>query len=101
MNKKITLTRTGLANALMEKFIITKSASLEIVESVLELIVEGLQKDKEVKISGFGVFSLKQKSERLARNPRTGEAAVVSPRRVVSFRVSKSLKESVNATFTG
>lgn len=96
MDKKETLTRSDLAEALMNEFIITKSSSLNIVESVLELIVEGLKKERLVKISGFGVFSVRDKKERLARNPRTGEVAVVSPRKVVSFKVSRKLKSVVN-----
>lgn len=96
MEEKKTLTRSDLADALMREFVITKAASMDIVESVLELIVEGLQNERQVKISGFGVFSVRDKRERMARNPRTGEAAVVSPRSVVSFKVSRKLKYIIN-----
>lgn len=96
MEEKKTLTRSDLADALMREFVITKAASMDIVESVLELIVEGLQNERQVKISGFGVFSVRDKRERMARNPRTGEAAVVSSRSVVSFKVSRKLKYIIN-----
>lgn len=95
MDKKGTLTRSDLAQVVMNEFIVTKAASLEIVESVLELIVEGLKADQLAKISGFGTFSLRDKNERMARNPRTGEAAVVSKRKTVSFKVSRKVKSSI------
>lgn len=94
--KKKTLTRSDFANVLTSNFVVTKSLALEIVESILEIIALGLKDDSTAKISGFGTFSIRDKNERIARNPRTGEPAIVSKRKVVTFHLSRKLKSSLN-----
>lgn len=73
----------------------TIANSRDCVAKVLEAIVEGLKETGEVKINGFGVFSLVEKDESIARNPKTGEEIVVAPHKVCKFKFSKALKDSL------
>ncbi|MDR1333948.1 MAG: integration host factor subunit alpha [Holosporaceae bacterium] len=91
-----TLTRAGLANAIIEEFKVTKFDALEIVEDVLDEISSALMAGENVKISGFGTFSVRQKNGRMGRNPKTLEDAYITPRRVVTFRASSLLKKAIN-----
>jgi integration host factor subunit alpha len=65
------------------------------VESILEMMGDALAEGENVKISGFGTFLLRDKTERLGRNPKTGIEVPITPRRVLTFRASKMLKERV------
>ena len=65
------------------------------VESILEMMGDALAAGENVKISGFGTFLLRDKTERLGRNPKTGIEVPITPRRVLTFRASKMLKERV------
>jgi len=73
-----------------------KSRSSEIVETLIDLIKATLASGDNVLISGFGKFSVKVKRERRGRNPATGESIMLNPRRTVTFRCSKQLREKVN-----
>ncbi len=74
----------------------TKNKSSEIVESVLEIIKRSLENGDDVLISGFGKFCVKEKKERKGRNPATGEAMMLEPRRVVTFKCSGKLRDRIN-----
>ena len=74
----------------------SKIESKKIVDSIFEIIKTGLVDDKNVKISGFGVFEIVHKKERMGRNPKTKVDAVISARNVIRFRPSTILKETVN-----
>ena len=74
----------------------TKKETASIVDATLEVIKETLASGETVKLSGFGNFVVKQKSERAGRNPRTGEALSISPRRVLTFKASPILKAELN-----
>ncbi len=65
------------------------------VESILAMMGDALAEGENVKISGFGTFLLRDKTERLGRNPKTGIEVPITPRRVLTFRASKMLKERV------
>jgi len=67
-----------------------------LVESLLDEITNALVKEGHVKISSFGTFHIRTKSERIGRNPKTGKEVMITPRKSLSFRASHLLKESVN-----
>ena len=89
------LTRTELRDAVHRETGLPRREAAEIVDAVLEAVAERLVAGEPVKLSGFGTFSVRAKGARLGRNPKTGEAVPISPRRVVSFRASGVLKERV------
>jgi integration host factor subunit alpha len=91
-----TLTRLALSATLRKKHGVKREESLEIITAVFDEITHALKKDKEVKIPLFGVFFSRLKKERMGRNPRTLEEAVISSRRVTGFRPSRLMKSSVN-----
>jgi len=90
-----TLTRADLADALNRQMGLSRSESLTMVESILSMMSDALADGENVKISGFGTFLLRDKTERLGRNPKTGIEVPITPRRVLTFRASKMLKERV------
>lgn len=73
----------------------TKVQAEEIVESILEEITKTLKKGEEVSIAGLGIFSVKTRAARTARNPKTGEPVKVPATRVPKFRAAKALKDAV------
>jgi len=74
----------------------TKKKSVDIVESLLEIIKRSLENDEDVLVSGFGKFCIKQKERRRGRNPATGEDLLLNPRKVVTFKCSGKLRERIN-----
>jgi integration host factor subunit alpha len=93
-----TLTRADLAEAMNRKLGLSRSDSLTMVESILDLMSDALAEGENVKISGFGTFLLRDKSERIGRNPKTGVEVPITPRRVLTFRASQMLKDRVSAS---
>ena len=91
-----TLTRQDIANAVHNQLGLSRNESAELVESVLEELSLCFEKGEQVKISSFGTFSVSQKTARIGRNPKSGEEAVITPRRVLSFRPSSQMRERVN-----
>ena len=87
-----TLTKADLITTVENTIDIENHLARSLVEDFFEIIAATLEKGEEVKISGFGNFTLLKKKERMARNPKTGEQAMVSARTVVSFRASPTLK---------
>lgn len=87
-----TLTRADLADAVNRKFGLSRAESAKLVEALLGRIIGSLEQGDEVKLSGFGTFTLSDKSERIGRNPKTGVEARISPRRVVGFRPSQAMR---------
>lgn len=73
----------------------TKVAAEEIVSGMLDAIVGTLKKGEEVSIAGLGIFSVKDRAARMARNPKTGEQVKVAATKVPKFRAAKALKEAV------
>lgn len=77
---------------------LTKSAATDAVKSILEIMKQTLENDKDVLISGFGKFCVKEKVERRGRNPATGDDLILRPRKVVTFKWSGQLRERMNGT---
>ena len=73
----------------------TKVQAEAVVDKVIESIISGLKKGDEVSIAGLGIFSVKQRAARQARNPRTGEMVQVAAMKVPKFRAAKALKDAV------
>jgi integration host factor subunit alpha len=92
-----TLTRADLAESINRKVGLSRVDSLNMVESILGHMCEALSKGENVKISGFGTFLLRDKAERVGRNPKTGVEVPITPRRVMTFRASQMLKERICA----
>ena len=90
-----TLTRMDLAEAVHNEVGLSRNESAELVESVIQHISDALVRGETVKISSFGTFSVREKSARVGRNPKTGEEVPIHPRRVLSFRSSHLMKEKV------
>ncbi|MDA5194100.1 integration host factor subunit alpha [Govanella unica] len=91
-----TVTRADLAEAVYQEVGLSRNESADLVELVLEEISSSLIDGHNVKISSFGSFVVRQKGERIGRNPKTGEEVPIEPRRVVVFRPSQVLKERVS-----
>ncbi len=90
-----TLTRADLAETINRKMGLSRAESLELVEAILEKMGSALQDGENVKISGFGSFILRDKRERVGRNPKTGIEVPITPRRVMTFRASQLLKDRI------
>ncbi|WP_201832698.1 integration host factor subunit alpha [Microvirga zambiensis] len=93
-----TLTRADLAEVVYHKGIVTKDHAAELVSQVLATICDALAEGENVKLSSFGVFTLRDKAERVGRNPKNGIAVPIEPRRVVLFTASHILKAKLNHT---
>ena len=90
-----TLTRADLAETINRRMGLSRAESLEMVEAILEKMSNALEAGENVKISGFGTFVLRDKRERIGRNPKTGVEVPITPRRVMTFRASQLLKEKI------
>jgi integration host factor subunit alpha len=90
-----TLTRADLAESLHRQIGLSRAESSNLVESILNHITDALQKGENVKISGFGSFLLRDKGERVGRNPKTGVEVAIAPRRVLTFRASQTMRERI------
>jgi integration host factor subunit alpha len=90
------LTKDDLAKAISESNGYPRDQSQELVETLLELIKTELTAGKDVLISGFGKFCVKEKNERRGRNPATGDSMMLRPRRVVTFKCSGQLRAKIN-----
>lgn len=90
-----TLTRMDLSEAVFREVGLSRNESAQLVESVLQHMSDALVRGETVKISSFGTFSVREKSSRMGRNPKTGEEVPISPRRVLSFRPSHLMKDRV------
>ena len=90
-----TLTRADLAEAVMQKIGLPRKESQDMVEFVLDEICGSLERGEGVKLSSFGTFGIREKGERLGRNPKTGETIQIPAGRKVSFKPSLSLKKLI------
>jgi len=91
-----TVTRAMLSEAVCQEVGLSRTESADFVERVLEEIAASLEKGETVKVSSFGAFSVRDKSGRIGRNPKTGEEVPIKPRRVLVFRPSHVLKDRVS-----
>jgi integration host factor subunit alpha len=92
-----TLTRADLAEAINRKVGLSRAEALSMVEGILRHMCNALCEGENVKISGFGTFLLRDKAERVGRNPKTGVEVPITPRRVLTFRASQMLKDRIAA----
>ncbi|MBO5696138.1 MAG: integration host factor subunit alpha [Alphaproteobacteria bacterium] len=90
-----TITRSDFANRLRERFGLTSADAYKLVDVIFDEITESLVNGEEVKFAGFGSFKILNKNARMGRNPKTGEAAEISARRVVTFRPSTEFRARV------
>ena len=90
-----TLTRADLAESLHRKVGLSRAESADLVEQVLDRMSDALAKGENVKISGFGTFVLRDKGERIGRNPKTGVEVPIAPRRVLTFRASQMMRDRI------
>ncbi|WP_319404516.1 integration host factor subunit alpha [uncultured Desulfosarcina sp.] len=90
------LTKKDIAEKIQNELGFLRKQSVEIVETLLELIKSTLGSGDDVLVSGFGKFCVREKNERKGRNPATGEDAILPARRVVTFKCSGNLREKVN-----
>jgi len=91
-----TVTRAQLAEAVYQEVGLSRSESADLVDAILEEIADALVESGTVKISSFGTFAVREKGERIGRNPKTGEEVPIRPRRVLVFRASQVLKNRIN-----
>lgn len=91
-----TLTRADLADTINRKLGFSRAESLALVESVLGKMCGAMADGENVKISGFGSFVLRDKKQRIGRNPKTGIEVPITPRRVMTFRASQKLKDRIS-----
>lgn len=95
-----TITRAEVTDAIVHKIGCTRQESGDLLDDALELIGAALETEGVVKLSRFGNFVVREKSAREGRNPKTGEEALISARRVVTFRPSPLLKSLVDEDAT-
>jgi integration host factor subunit alpha len=93
-----TLTRASLAEAIYTQVGLSRNESALLLESVLNRMSDALAGGEAVKISAFGTFMVRQKGQRIGRNPKTGVEVPILPRKVLSFRPSQVLKARINGT---
>ncbi len=92
-----TLTRMDLSEAVFREVGLSRNESAQLVERVLDHMSDALVRGEQVKISSFGTFSIRDKSARVGRNPKTGQEVPINPRRVLTFRPSHLMKDRVAA----
>ena len=93
----MSLTKDDIVEAVAEEIGFPKNQSVELVETLLELIKKTLVSGEDVLVSGFGKFRVKEKKERRGRNPATGGDMMLRPRRVVTFHCSGKLRKKINS----
>ena len=91
-----TLTRADLCDAVQKQIGLSGTESADLVKQVLDTIGDKLVAGEKVKLSSFGTFMVRQKSGRIGRNPKTGQEVPITPRRVLIFRPSQTMKDRVD-----
>ena len=91
----LTLTRSQIADELYRTIGLSHNESAELVELFFEEILLSFEKGEEVKLTSFGTFKIRNKKERIGRNPKTGIEAKISSRKVVTFKPSRHVKEKI------
>ena len=96
MSETNTLTRAELGDAVHDQIGLSRSESVQLVETVLDKVSDALVRGENVKLSSFGSFILRDKNRRMGRNPKTGEEVPIEPRRVLTFRPSQIMRDQIN-----
>jgi integration host factor subunit alpha len=92
----MTVTKDSIVEVVAGELGFLKNRSLEIVETLIEIIKEALESGDDVLVSGFGKFRVRAKKEKKGRNPATGDDMMLRPRRIVRFKLSKRLRQKIN-----
>jgi integration host factor subunit alpha len=95
-----TVTRADLTEAVYREIGLSRAESSMLVESIIDHMISALLRGEIVKLAGFGTFSLRDKKERVGRNPKTGKEVPIAPRRVLIFKPSIILKDRVSAALS-
>ncbi len=95
-----TITRAELSENVYKQLGLSRTESAKLVDDVLEQISASLVRGDKVKLSSFGSFSIRSKSERIGRNPKSGVEVPITPRRVATFKASQLMKDAVNKNLT-
>ncbi|MGH6761432.1 MAG: integration host factor subunit alpha [Phyllobacterium sp.] len=90
-----TVTRADLAEAVYRKVGLSRTESAALVEMILDEVCDAVVRGETVKLSSFATFQIREKNERIGRNPKTGEEVPISPRRVMTFKASNVLKQKI------
>ena len=93
---RVNLTKKDLINSVYMQIGFSKSISENLLDDILSTIIENLKKNKKIKISKFGTFTVRSKKSRIGRNPLTKEKKIISDRNVVLFKPSKEFKDYIN-----
>ena len=96
----MTVTKRSVGRRLLscyEEIGLSRKDSNDILDMIIDEIIHELSSGNDVKLSSFGTFSLRDKKARSGRNPKTGVEALISPRRVISFKPSQSMRKTINA----
>ena len=93
---RINLTKKDLVNLIYMQIGFSKQISENLIDDFFQTIVENLSKEKTLKLSKFGTFSIRKKRSRIGRNPKTKKETLISERNVVLFKPSKEFKDFVN-----
>ena len=97
----MSLTKAGIIASIYNNCGCSKNKSTELIEGILATLKNTLESGEDVLISGFGKFCVKEKGDRLGRNPATGNDLTLGARRVVTFKCSPVLKEKINGNAKG
>jgi integration host factor subunit alpha len=90
------MTKADIAERIHTKLGLSKKDSQELLEGVLSIMKETLESGEKIKLAGFGNFEIRQKKDRIGRNPQTSEQITIQARRVLTFKPSAVLKQAVN-----
>ena len=90
----MSLTKQDITNALVKEIGLTQTQAMSITNEFFEQIIESLSNGENIKLSGFGNFVVREKSQRPGRNPKTGEEVMISARKVVTFKAGPKLKKA-------
>ena len=93
---RINLTKKDIINSIYMQIGFSKKISENLLEDIFQLILASIISNKKVKIARFGTFTLKNKKQRIGRNPKTKETKIISERNVIQFKASKALKDYIN-----
>ena len=94
---RINLTKKDIVNLIYMQLGFSKQISESLIDEFFSLIISNIKKERKLKLSKFGTFSIRKKKSRLGRNPKTKELKEISERNVVLFKPSKDFKEFINS----
>ncbi len=94
---RLNLTKKDIINSVYMQIGFSKKISENLLEDILNMLIDNLIKNKKIKISNFGTFTIRVKKKRIGRNPKTKESKIISNRNVILFKPSKKFKNFLNS----